>query len=808
MIKNLLKYSFRAFKRQKAYVVINVLGLAIGLACSLIILLFINYEISFDKYNEKQDRMYRVILNGKMGGQELTVTSTASPIGPAMREEFPEVENFLRMNGWGETLIKHDNDRFIEDNFLEADSSFFEFFSIPLLRGNVKMVLNEPYTVVLSESTAKKIFGKDDPVNQLLKIGNDSTHYKITGVFADIPETTHFSANAIGSFMTNRRANDNQWLSNSFSTYVLLYPNTDPASVNDRFAALIEKHVGPELVKFIGITIQEFLAQGNKYNYFLQRITDIHLDPTIEQDFKPANDPKYLWIFGSIALLIIIIASINFMNLSTAQAGKRAKEVGIKKVSGSSRGLLVGQFLIETVILSLLALLLTIIITEFSLPYFNKLLGVHLSVGYFNHWYTIPGLITGAAFIGLLAGSYPAFYLSAFNPYMVLKGLKIGNRKGFKLRSILVVLQFFISIILIVGTLIMFRQITFMLNKDLGFDKENVLVLREANTIGKKINSFKDEIKRIPGVLSVAASTAVPGHSNNNNGYMVKGRPEESYLLQTNWVDYDYLETYGMEMASGRFFEEEYTTDKEACVINENAVHHYSFDDPFSIRFLNPPEDEGEELKYMPVIGVVRDFHFESLKSNIGPYLFRFKNEEVNWGYISIKLSPNAGMETIEEIENTWESFTKNDPMQYFFMDKDFDRLYKEEKQNGQLAIVFSILAIFIASLGLYGLTAFTVQQRTKEIGVRKTFGASLTNLWFLVSKEIMILVLVSTAIAWPLIFWVADNWLQNYHYRINLQVFDFLIGLFIALFIALTTTSYRTLKTALVNPAESLRYE
>jgi putative ABC transport system permease protein len=808
MLKKLFNYSIRALKKQKAYVLINVLGLAIGLSCSLIIAIFIHFELSYDQYNINKDRLYRVILNGKIGGQEVTVTSTASPVGPAMKDEFPEVDNFLRMNSWGGTLIRHNDDRFIEDYFIEADSSFFEFFSIPLLRGNAKTVLNEPHTVVLSESTAQKIFGRADPINELLMIGNDTTYYKITGVYADIPETTHFSANAIGSFMTNRRANDNQWLSNSFSTYVLLHPNTDPGAVNDRFASLVEKHVGPEIVRFIGISIQEFLGQGNKYNFFLQKLTDIHLDPTIEQEFKQANDPKYLWIFGSIAILIIVIASINFMNLSTAQAGKRAKEVGIKKVCGSTRGLLISQFLIETMILSLLALMLTILITELALPYFNRLLGLHLKVGYFNNGYILPGMILGALFIGLIAGSYPAFYLSAFIPYKVLKGLRTGNRKGVTLRRVLVILQFTISITLIIGTLIMFRQINFMLNKDLGFNKEHVLVLREASTIGNKINSFKNELKRIPGVMNVAASTAVPGHSNNNNGYMVKGRPEDSFLLQTNWVDYDYLDTYGMEISSGRFFNQEYATDKEACLINENAVQHYAFDEPFSIRFLNPPEEEEGEMRFMPVIGVVRDFHFESLKSDIGPYLFRFKNEDNNWGYISIKLSPSAGSGTVEEIEHKWESFTNNDPMQYFFMDTDFDRLYKEEKQNAQLAILFTILAIIIASLGLFGLTSFTVQQRTKEIGVRKTFGANLTQIWFLIAREILILIAISTAIAWPFIFWVADNWLQNYHYRINLQVTDFVSGFLIALIIALATISYRTIKTALVNPSESLRYE
>ncbi len=807
MIKNLIKYSFRALKTQKAYVLINIFGLAIGLTCSLIIILFITHELSYDQYNEKKDRIYRVILNGRIGGQETIVTSTASPIGPTMVNEFPEVENFLRINGWGETLIRYGEHPFVEDDFIEADSSFFNFFSIPLLRGNKDAVLNEPHTVVLSESTAKKIFGEEDPINKMVKIGNDSTYYKVTGVMGDIPETTHFNANAIGSFMTNTRSKDDHWTSNSYCTYVLLHQNTDPETVNNRFSAMIEKHVGPEIMKFLGLTIQEFLAQGNKYNMHLQRLTDAHLDPSIEQDLKPANDPKYLWIFGSIAVLILIIASINFMNLSTAQASKRAKEVGIKKVSGSTKGLLVLQFLFETVILSFLALLLTILITELSLPYFNKLLGIRLTVGYFTNWYTIPVLILGSVIIGIIAGSYPAFYLSKFNPYMVLKGMRVASRGGIRLKSILVVLQFSISIVLIAGTLIMFRQIRFMLNKDLGFNKEHILVLRQADALGNKINSFKDEVRQIPGVINVAASTAVPGHNNNNNGYMIKGRPEDTYLLQTNRIDYDYLETYGIHLASGRFFDPSFATDKDACLVNENAVHRFSLEDPFAIRFIIP-NDKPEEISYMPIIGVVKDFHFESLKNDIGPYILRFKGEETNWGYISIKLSPTATKSTIDKIEKTWESFTSNDPMQYFFMDQDFDRLYKEEKQNAQLAILFTILGILIATLGLYGLTSFTVQQRTKEIGIRKAYGASIGNIWVLVSKEILILIAISTAIAWPLVYWVADNWLQNYYYRIHLQVTDFLFGFIIALIIALATISHRTIKTALMNPSDSLRYE
>ena len=807
MIRDIFRHSIRALRRQRSYVFINILGLATGIACSMVIALFIIHELSFDNYHEKGDQIYRVILNGKISGQEMKVTSTASPIGPTMLEEFPEVENFLRINGWGETIIKYEDAVFTEDHFIEADSTFFDFFSIPLLRGNVRTALNEKYKVVLSETTARKIFGDSDPINQMLRVGNDTTKYRVTGVFADIPETTHFDANMISSFMTNQRANDKMWLSNSFNTYVLLKPNSNPETVNAKFQDLIIKYVGPEIIKYLGIDINDFLSQGNKYNLFLQPLKEVHLDPSIQQDLKPASDAKYIWIFGSIGILIILIAAINFMNLSTAQASKRAKEIGIKKVVGSSRGMLINQFIIETIILSFISLLVAVGITQLALPYFNKLLSVELAIGLFSNWYTIPALILLSVVIGFLAGSYPAFYMSSFNPYIVLKGKIRSNRKSINIRSVLVVLQFTISLVLIVGTLIMFRQINFMMNKELGFNKEHVLVLRSAHSIRGQIASFKTAVQKIPGVVSIAASTAVPGHSNNNNGYMIKDRPEETFLMQTNWVDYDYLETYGIELESGRFFDKSFSTDVDACILNKEAVKDFILTNPFETRIIsNNGPDNGQQL--VPVIGVVKDFHFESLKSEIVPHIMLFKNEDVQWGYFSIRLSPLATKTTIEEVEKVWRSFTANNPMQYFFLDKDMERLYKEEKQNANLAILFTILAILIASLGLYGLTAYTVQQRTREIGIRKTFGASTAKIWYIIAKEILILITISMAIALPLIYLVADNWLQNYHYRIDLGAIDFVYGFAIAMVIALSTISYRAIKAALANPAVSLRYE
>ncbi|MCK5337387.1 MAG: FtsX-like permease family protein, partial [Bacteroidales bacterium] len=463
-----------------------------------------------------------------------------------------------------------------------------------MLRGNPKTVLAEPHYVVLSESAAEKIFGTEDPVNKLLQIGNEETHYKVTGIMADIPENTHFRANALGSFMTNPRARENEWLSNSFDSYVMLKPNMLPENVNDRFAPMIEKYVGPVVTQFFGITMEEFFEAGNKYNMYLQPLVDIHLDPSIDQGLKPPNDPKYLWIFGSIAILIIIIAAVNFMNLSTAQAIKRAKEIGIKKVFGSSQAKLIMQFLNETFILSLIALLLAILITELTLPYFNNLLDLNLQVGYFENWYTIPALLFLCIVIGFLAGTYPAFYLSSFNPYKVLKGnLRSGKENG-RLRSALVVLQFTISIILIVGTIIMFRQLNYMQSKELGFDKEEIFVISRAGTLDKQVNSFKDELLKVKGVISVSASTAIPGRNNNNNGYVIKGRREESFLLQTSWADHDFLNTYGIILESGRFFDKTGSGEEEGCIINQVAVKSYMLDDPFSTRFIIGADDPEE----------------------------------------------------------------------------------------------------------------------------------------------------------------------------------------------------------------------
>ena len=806
MFSNLFRYSIRSFKRQRAYIIINILGLSIGIACSLLIALFVLNEAGYDRFNVKKDRIYRLVLNGKIGGQEFLGAVTCAAIGPTMVREFPEVEDYLRMTGRGPTVVEYKDQTFTDDHVVEADSAFFNFFSIPLIKGDLKNLLNAPRKAVISESAAKRIFGDEDPIDKAIKIGNDTARYIISGIMSDIPGNSHFEANILTSFMTNPRSQDPIWLSNSFSTYLLLKPNTSYVTVDEKIPAMLEKYVGPEVEKFMGITIEDFSAQGNKYMFFLQKLTDIHLDPSIQQTFKAASDPKYLIIFGSISVLIVLIAAINFMNLATAQASRRAKEVGIKKVAGSTRGMLISQFLSESFILSFISLIIALIIIRITLPYFNNLLGANLRLELFANWYYIPVLLAFTLLVGFLAGSYPALFLSSFNPYEVLKGSVKGSMHNGTLRRVLVVFQFAVSILLITGTLVMYRQIFFMLNKDVGFNKEQMLVINRANALDSRVEAFKTAVKEIPGVINIASSTAVPGRNNNNNGYGLEGRKDESFLMTTNWIDYDYIDTYGMTLTKGRNFDESFTTDRQACIINESTARNFSITDIENTRFMQPSETG--KFNYLQVIGIVKDFNFESLRNPIQPYVFCFKGDDNLWGYVTVRLSAQNYQQTITEIENRWKEFTSNDPLQYYFVDEDFEQMYTQERQNAQLAVIFSILAVFIAALGLFGLTSFTVEQRTKEIGVRKAMGSSVSGIFFVISKEIITLVSVSALIAWPLIYFIARNWLENFYFRINPSALSFLAGLFIAVCIAVLTISYRIMKAARVNPAQSLKYE
>ncbi len=805
MFYTFIKHSLKLYKRQKVYFLINVLGLALGLACSMLITTFVLHELSFDKFNANKDRIYKLILNGKTGEQEVLVTSTASVIAPTMKRDFPEVETFCRISKQGALNLKYGDRDFEEKSILEADSSFFEVFSIPLLHGNIKTVLAEPYKLVISVSAAKRIFGDDDPIDKNILIGTDKHPYTVSGLMEDIPENCHFEANMISSFMTNERSREGIWFNNSFETYLMLYPGTDSKLLEEKFPRFVKEYVGGEYERFSGGSFEELLSSGAKYDYLLQPLTKIHLDPSIDQPMKPASDPKYLIIFACVALLIIIIASINFTNLSTAQAAQRSKEVGLKKVSGSSRAMLLYQFLTESILLSLFALVIAVFIVKLALPAFNNLLNASFGLSLFGNWYTILILIAAALFVGVIAGSYPAFYLSSISPFSIFKGNNSKLSAGGRLRSILVVFQFAASIILIVGTTIMYRQINYMLNKDVGYNKENLLVITRAGDLDTRVEAFKTVVKDIPGVINIAAATAVPNKNNNHNGYKVEGK-DESILLFTSWVDYDHLDIYQMEMLEGRFFSKDFPADVDACIINEAAVNENNISDPLSARIIH--NDNDGAYTYLPVIGVVKDFNHESLRNKVQPYIMRFRTAGYQFGYLSIRLSPEGMQETVAQIEEAWKEFTNTDTMPYFFMEDELNSIYREDRRSATLTIIFAVFALFVASLGLFGLTSFMLQQRTKEIGIRKVMGASISIIFKLITKDILLLVTLAALIASPLIYIIAQRWLEGYFFRIQIGISEFIIGYALALSIAFFTISYRTVITARASPINSLRYE
>jgi putative ABC transport system permease protein len=809
MFSNFFKTALRNIFRHKTYVIINILGLAVGFACSLMIFIFVIHELSFDKFNEKYDRIYRLYIDGKMGESEFKASWTAAPTAKAFIDEFPEVETAIRMTIWDETLVQVDDRKFIESHIAFADSDFFQVFSLPLIEGNPEKALAMPNNIVLTKRQSVKYFGNRSPMGQHIRIGNDTVLYTITGVMVDIPENCHFDFDMLISFLSHPRANDDFWLSNSFTTYVLLKQGASVQSVRDKLPMLIKKYVGPQVEKTLGLDLEAFAEKGNRYGIYMQPLSDVHLNPEIGSEFKQANDRRYIYIFSGVAFLILIVAGINYMNLSTARSAKRSREVGLRKVMGSTRSLLIRQFMVESILLTFISLIIAVVMVELLLPVFNNMLQTNLNVGYFSKWYVIPGLILLAFLIGILSGSYPAWFLASFVPVRVLYGkLKLGL-SNVRLRSVLVVLQFAISIWLILSSMIIYRQIHYMITKDLGFDKEQLLVIRRMEAVNKKIIPFKEEIGKIPGVVSSANSTAIPGYPNNNNGFQIDGRPaENAYLMQVNWVDYDYLKTYRIPIKEGRMFDRDFPADSSMVIINEEAVRRFALTDPFNTRFIEPGKTM-EERRYHNVVGITKNFHYQSLRMSIDPAVFILKPEGWDWaGYLTIRLNKDNIDQTIAQINKVWNKFTLDEPFQYFFLDQEFEKFYKEEKRTAQIAVAFSILSIFIACLGLFGLTSFATEQRAREISLRKVLGSSLVQIMLLFVREVLVMIAISTIPAWIITYFLMNKWLQNFHYRINMGFEEFFLSFIITLLIALVTVCYRTYRAGTANPAEVLKYE
>ncbi len=803
MLKNYYRVAIRNILKYKLFSAINILGMTIGITSSLMIVLYVSHELSYDKFHDDADRIYQVGLHGKLGGQDIRVSNTCPPMAQALVADIPEVESAMRIaTMFGQPVVRNGEKVFSEENIFFVDSNFFEFFSYRLREGDIKTVLKEPNTVVLTERMAIKYFGDANPVGGLLVIGNDNKTFKVTGVAENPPTNSHFNYDMLVSAVSDDNLKGGGiWLNNFMFTYFKTQPGTSVAQVEEKFVSMVEKYIGPELERFMGTTLKQMQESGGAYGYFTTNVQDIHLHSTTQGDLQPGGNIMYVYFFSGIGLFIIVIACINFMNLSTARSAGRAKEVGLRKALGSLRGQMVGQFMSESILYSVAAVVLALIACYLLLPYFNILAGKELGMETFQAPWFIMGIIALTFFVGIVSGIYPAFYLTSFSAVEVLKGKVRAGAKSKGIRSALVVFQFGLSIFLIIFTVVVFQQIQYLQNKNLGIDKNNVLVINNAGRLGNNKETFRNALAQQTGITKTSyTNNTFPG-VNNTTVFKTAGS-EQDHIMGVYFADYDHQDVLKFELTAGRYFSKEFASDSLAILLNEAAAKEFGFENPVGEEVLY--NNNGATFNKYKVIGVVKNFNFESFKDQVRP-LSILLTQNANNLLVRYEGSPTT---LIANVEKLWKQQSASEPFEYSFMDENFDRLFRAEQRMGQLFSVFSGLAIFIASLGLFALAAFTSEQRTKEIGIRKSMGASVVSLSILLSGEFTKLVVIAFIPAAVLAWYVADVWLNGFAYRIEINPLVFILSGLVAIVIAWLTVSYQSIKAAAANPVDSLRYE
>lgn len=801
MLRNYLKTTFRNLKRQKTQSTINILGLAIGLMCCILILLFVRDELSFDKFHENHDRIYRVTrcwLN-EDGAVSLHLAFVAPPIGPLLKNDFPEIEHAVRIIGTGGLLVSHGDTYFEEDLFFFAEEDVFDLFSFNMIKGDPSTALTDPLTVVITEEMAHKYFGSEDPIGSTMRVeaGGQAADLKVTGVITSLPHNSHFHVDFLGSFKTYEAiVGDDElqsWRSNNYATYLLIQENYDIDLLKQQLNPFIDRHLDE--------------GRSQRTQLVLQPLTAIHLHSHLDSEIEPNSDITYVYIFSVIAFFVLMIAAINFMNLSTARSSHRAKEVGLRKVVGANRSQLIKQFLSESLLTSFAGLAVSLILVKLFLPRFNQFIDRELVLNLSENMALPAALIVVAVFVGIVSGLYPAVFLSSFKPALVLKGTKEQRRRKLSLRTVLVVFQFAISIVLIICVGVVTSQLEYIRNKDLGFDKDQVVILPSNPRISSQLESVKTQLFENQNIISVSAAKRVPSGRllDSSGARVIRGEKSGTidFMIALLRVDHDYIPTFGMELAAGRNFSKEMPTDTtNAFILNETASRE--------IGWSSPQDAIGREFGYGlqegQIIGVVKDFHFESIHHTIAPIVMVLSSHSLN--QVAVRISPNDIPGTMAFLQRKWQEFRPNYPFSYYFVDERFDQQYRSENKLLQLFGYFAFLAIFIACLGLFGLALFTAEQSIKEIGIRKVLGASVSSIVFLFSKEFSKWVLLANIIGWPVAYFAMMKWLANFAYRTSLNVWTFLLAGALALFIAILTVSYHSLKAAVADPVKALRYE
>jgi len=799
MIKNFITIAIRNLIRQRGFSVINILGLTIGLTISALILLYIIHELGYDRFHENAKHIYRVAIKGDISGQILDVAVTSPPFGPALYNDFPEVIEYTRLDYRSQNILFSIDDlKYYEDDVIFADSAFLKIFTVPLRLGDPETALQAPRSVLLSETLAQKYFGNENPIGKTIRFNNQE-YLAVTGVFEDYPENSHMHFNILISYSTMAEMLGQKWLdewgSLSQYTYILVNERADIDQLQLGMLSFLEKYMGED--------IQESSIQLDPY---LQPLTKIHLHSDLMAELGDNSDIVYIYILAAITLFILLLASINFMNLSTARSANRAREVGIRKVCGSGRKELVIQFLGESVVISLIALFISFFLIELILPVFNQLTGKDLDMNYLLNWQLTLGFILLAFVVGIIAGSYPALFLSAFNPVKVLQSHLKSGSSNITLRFILVIFQYTVSIALIIGTVVIYNQLSFINRRPLGFDKENVIIIALRNReVSEKGEVIKQEMMKIPNLISVSLSDGFPGGTLSGTGYFPEGFGDtDPWLIFGFDTDPDFIEsTMKMEIINGRNFSAELLTDSTAILINETLLAKLGWEDP--IGKIIKSGNENNPVDYR-IIGVIKDFHDQSLHLKINPILIGFLTDRPD--YLVARIAAAHIDSTLIAIENTWDEINPEIPFDYFFLDDNFESYYQFEQKLGKIFIYFTLFALFIASLGLFGLASFTAEQRTKEIGIRKAMGSSINQISLILSIDFIKPVLLANVFAWPIAWYLMRKWLQNFEYKTSIDWWIFLAAGILAIIIALVTVYFQTIKTASTNPVQALRYE
>jgi putative ABC transport system permease protein len=815
MFKNNLKIALRSLFKQKIYTFINIMGLAVGVASCLLIVLFVRNEFSYDKFFDEHDRIYRMSLERIYPNHSTLYSIIPLSYEEAAKRDFAEIEQSTNAFGFQNFTLTYKNERdeenqFDEDLVLAVDSNFFEVFSFKLIKGNPENALTLPNQIVVTQEFSKRYFGDADPIGKIVRAGQQE--FKVTGLCEDIPANSHFKFSAMLSVSTFPFARVQNFTSFSAYTYFKLRSGSDPKALEAKIPQLVDKYAAAQIERDLGKSWEDYKKEGNGYRYFLQPLTGIHLDPIyLEGQMKPGGSITSVYIMICVAVLILVIACINFMNLATARSAERAKEVGVRKVMGSFRQQLIVQFLTESFVLSAIGVMIALLIIQLALPLFNDLTAKQLIFPLDVS--SVVGLLLFTAFVGLLAGLYPAFILSSFNPVVVMKGAFTGNQRGKWIRNGLVVFQFWISIVLMIGTLVIMEQMEYMREKQLGFNKEQMLVVERGFSLNpQQSETFIKEIRQLPEVLGASGSFAVPGVENNFFGVQFQPEGSSEILTTKSMIVADELaETLGLELLEGRWFSEQ-TNDSLSVILNETAVKVMGLNDPIGRKLVDMQQDANGNLIAVPFIvtGIVKDFNFISLRDAITPLVIQ-SNELFNGTnqFFVTRIKSGEIPSALEKIETTWKKIAPEQPFKFSFLDESLDQQYRSEQQTGKLFSVFSGLAIFVACIGLFALSAYITTLRTKEIGVRKVLGASVSSVIMLLSKGFTQMIILSFALAVPVAWYVMENWwLQNFAYRIQISIWIILAAGAVAFTIAWLTVSYQSIKAATRNPVKSLKYE